>query len=88
MSIFNQKINRSIDNYKEDLMPKDGRKHILLIETVVDNEYKQKQEYMLKINKFLDFMQENNYEIIDIKLNICNERSVSGYVYETMIIYK
>ena len=54
MSIFNQKINRSIDNYKEDLMPKNGKKHILLIETIVDSEYKQKQEYMSKINNFLD----------------------------------
>lgn len=88
MSIFNQRVKQGIDNYKESLRPKNGNKHILLIETIVDNEYKQKQEYMLKINDFLDFMQEKNYEIVDIKLEINEQRSLVGYLYETMIIYK
>lgn len=88
MSIFDQRIKQGIDNYKENLKPKNGNIHIILIETIVDNEYKQKQEYMTKINNFLDYMQENSYEIIDIKLNISAERSMKGYVYETMIIYK
>ena len=88
MSIFDQRIKQGIDNYKENLKPKNGNIHIILIETIVDNEYKQKQEYMTKINNFLDYMQENSYEIIDIKLNISAKRSMKGYVYETMIIYK
>lgn len=88
MSIFDQRIKQGIDNYKENLKPKNGNTHIMLIETIVDNEYKQKQEYMTKINDFLDYMQENSYEIIDIKLNISAERSMKGYIYETMIIYK
>lgn len=88
MSIFNQRIKQGIDNYKENLRPKNGNTHILLIETIVDNEYKQKQEYMSKINDFLDFMQVNNYEILDVKLNIYAERSIAGYSYETMVIYK
>lgn len=88
MSIFNQRIKQGIDNYKENLRQKNGNKHILLIETIVDNEYKQKQEYMSKINDFLDFMQERNYEIVDIKLEINEQRSIAGHVYETMIIYK
>lgn len=88
MSIFNQRIKQGIEDYKENLKPKNGNKHILLIETIVDNEYKQKQEYMTKINDFLDFMQERNYEIVDIKLEINEQRSLAGYLYETMIIYK
>lgn len=88
MSIFNQRVKQGIDNYKENLRPKNGNEHILLIETIVDNEYKQKQEYMAKINDFLDFMQERNYEIVDIKLEINEQRSLAGYLYETMIIYK
>ena len=88
MSIFDQRIKQGIDNYKENLKPKNGNIHIILIVTIVDNEYKQKQEYMTKINNFLDYMQENSYEIIDIKLNISAKRSMKGYVYETMIIYK
>lgn len=88
MSILNQRINQSIDKYKEDLKPKNGNTHMLLIETIVDNEYKQKKEYMSKINEFLDFMQENGYEILDIKLNIRVERSLVGNAYETMIIYR
>lgn len=88
MSILNQRINQSIDKYKEDLKPKNGNTHMLLIETIVDNEYKQKKEYMSKINEFLDFMQENGYEILDIKLNIRVERSLVGNPYETMIIYR
>lgn len=88
MSIFNQRIKQGIDVYKENLKHKNGNKHILLIETIVDNEYKQKKEYMDKINDFLDFMQERNYEIIDIKLEINEQRSIAGNVYETMIIYK
>lgn len=88
MSIFNQRIKQGIDNYKENLRSKDGNTHILLIESVVDNDYKYKKIYMKEINDFLDYMQDNNYEIIDIKLNISAERSMSGYIYETMIIYK
>ncbi len=88
MSIFNQRVKQSIDNYKEDLKPKNGKLHILLIETIVDNEYNQKKEYMSKINDFLDFMQENKYEILDVKLNINSERSMAGYSYETLITYK
>lgn len=88
MSIFNQRIKRGIEDYKENLKPKNGNTHILLIETIVDVEYKQKQEYMTKINDLLDFMQERNYEIVDIKLEINEQRSLAGYLYETMIIYK
>ena len=88
MSIFNQRVKQSIDNYKEDLKPKNGNLHILLIETIVDNEYSQKKEYMSKINDFLDFMQENKYEILDVKLSIKSERSMAGYSYETLITYK
>lgn len=88
MSIFNQKIKQGIENYKENLRPKNGNTHMILIETIVDNEYKQKQSYMAKINEFLDYMQERSYEIVDIKLEINEQRSISGHVYETMIIYK
>lgn len=88
MSIFNQRVKQSIDNYKEDLKPKNENLHILLIEIIVDNEYNQKKEYMSKINDFLDFMQENKYEILDVKLNINSERSMAGYSYETLITYK
>lgn len=88
MSIFNQRIKQGIDNYKEDLKPKNGNTHVLLIETIVDTEYKQKKEYMTKINNFLDYMQERSYEILDIKLEICEQRGLAGYSYETLITYK
>ena len=88
MSIFNQKIKQGIEIYKEDLKPKNGNTHILLIETIVAYEYKQKKEYMSKINDFLDYMQENNYEIIDIKFHIDDDNTISGCLYETMILYK
>ena len=88
MSIFNQRIKQGIEVYKENLQPKNGHTHILLIETIVDNEYKQKCEYTTKINEFLDFMQDEKYEIIGIKLEVLEQRSLTGYVYETMILYK
>lgn len=88
MSIFNQRIKQSIDEYKEELRPKDGRSHILLIATIVDYGKKQTKEYTSQINDFLDYMQENDYEILDIKLNINNNQSLAGYLHETLITYK
>lgn len=88
MSIFNQRVKQGIDSYKEDLRAKDGNVHMVLIETIVDFGEKQKKEYTSKINNFLDYMQMNRYEILDVKFNMQSERSLAGTSYETMIIYK
>ena len=88
MSIFNQRVNQGIDNYKEDLRNKDGNVHILLIETLVEPGEKHKKEYNTKINDFLDDMQLNQYEILDVKLEISDNQSLAGFSYKTVIIYK
>lgn len=87
-----QKTIKKSDNIKTDnsndikikLEPKDGNKHVLLVEEILfGNSKKIGETYNEKINKIIKKIQDEGYEIIDIKLSLAH---IHGY--ETLIIYK
>lgn len=89
MGLFDKNYEKSAQNtyaeIKKSLKPKNNNKHILLIHTGIMNGHKPETFYMIKINEIIENMQNDGYEIIDIKLEI---RGTKGLSYETMIIYK
>ena len=67
------------------LKPKDGKKHIILIHTLVPNGNMPERIYTIRINEIIEYMQNEGYEITDIKLEIGGTQGLS---YETLITYK
>lgn len=82
MGIFSNKESNEIGL---ELKEKDGKKHIILVHTMVNNGNKAEITYTTKINKILEEMQNAGYEIVDIKLTIGGTQNLS---YETLITYK
>ena len=58
---------------------------ILMVHTGILNGNKPETLLMVKINEIIENMQNDGYEIIDVKLEIGGTQGLS---YETLIIYK
>ncbi len=89
MGMFDKNYEKSAQNTYEEikkyLKPKNGNKYILLIHTGITNGNKPEALYTIKINEIVENMQNDGYEIIDIKLEIGGTQGLS---YETLIVYK
>ncbi len=89
MGIFDKNYAKSAKNtyeeIKKTLKPKNNNKHILLVHTGILNGNKPETLLMVKINEIIENMQNDGYEIIDVKLEIGGTQGLS---YETLIIYK
>ncbi len=72
-------------NTEINLKPKDGNKHIILIHTGITNGNKPEIAYTEKVNEVIEFIQNEGYEILDIKLEIGGTQGLS---YETLIVYR
>lgn len=82
---YEKSANKTYENLKEYLKPKDGKKHIILIHTLVPNGNMPERIYTIRINEIIEYMQNEGYEITDIKLEIGGTQGLS---YETLITYK
>lgn len=89
MGVFDKNYEKSTNNTYEEikkiLEPRNNNKHILLIHTGIMNGNKPETLYNIKINGIIESMQNEGYEIIDVKLEIGGTQGLS---YETLIIYK
>lgn len=89
MSLFKNKEDRIEENIIEELElePKDGKKHIVLINMNIPFT-KLGKIYNPKINSILKKMQYAEYEILDVKFQSFDDVSIKGREVNTLIIYK
>lgn len=75
-----------------ELEPKDGKKHVFLVNMSIKNLRNPEKEYNLTINRILQKIQSEGYDILDVKIEFCSwsDTAVSfhGLPYSTLIIYK
>ena len=88
MELFNKDYKdnseKSYEDVKKCLKPKDGMKHVVMINISADPNSECDNKYTAQMNKILAGMQKDEYEIIDIKI----ENYLSVYLVRTLIIYK
>lgn len=95
MGLFDKNIEKSANNNYEEikkyLKPKDNRKHIIMINTMsksVTNGWECENKYTLQIDTIMENMQNDGYEIIDIKIDSTNQSVENMFLIRTLIIYK
>lgn len=76
-----------------NLVERDGVQHILMISSSGkrhSQNFNIDEKYTIQINEILTYMQEEGYEIIDIKPNVIVGSGLGGDVhgFYTLIIYK
>lgn len=75
------------------LKPKDGKVHIVLINSFskwLNQSFECEDKYTTQIDCILSSMQDEGYEIIDIKFNSIQNQGISGQSegFHTLITYK
>ncbi|WP_429971190.1 hypothetical protein ACQW5G_00705 [Fructilactobacillus sp. Tb1] len=92
MGIFNKETNDEslINDVKNNLLPSDGKKHILMLRSTIQKFQNSgtvvQDKYTKDINDILNYLQDNNYEILDVKES--SFTAVSTALHQTLIIYK
>ena len=82
---YEKSANKTYESLKEYLKPKNRQKHVILIHTGIPNGNIPERMYTIKINEIIEDMQNDGYEILDVKLEIGGTQGLS---YETLIIYR
>ncbi|MFG6319528.1 MAG: hypothetical protein K1W33_06740 [Clostridia bacterium] len=85
--------NKMYKRIKRHLKPKDGKQHVFMMNSFnrwVDNHFWCEEQYTAQMDDFLSAMQDDGYEIIDVKFNSLMNRDIMGEVeaFHTLIIYK
>ena len=96
MGMFDKNYEKSIDNIEDDikkyLSPKDGNTHIILINSMtksMTNGWECENKYTLQIDGILKKIQDEGYEIVDIKFESMQQPMVgNAFLIRTLIIYK
>lgn len=97
MGIFtkNQAVNADnvYKNTKQYLKPKDGFKHILMINSFskfVNQYFCCDDKYTTQIDEILQRIQNDGYEIVDVKFNVLHGQGIFQTMegFFTLIIYK
>ena len=96
MGLFDKNIEKSSDNKYEEikkyLKPKDDKKHIIMVNTMsksITNGWECENKYTLQIDTIIENMQNDGYEIIDIKFDSTQQQSIANtFLIKTIIIYK
>lgn len=78
---------------KKFLKEKDGNIHILMINSfskLLNQNFECEDKYTTQINVILDGLQNDGYEIVDIKFNSLMEQGLTGNQegFHTIILYK
>lgn len=95
MGIFDKNLDKSSDNLYEDvrkyLKPRNGKKQVVLINTMskmATNGLECDNKYTLQISGVLDEMQNDGYEIIDVKIETLPSSVGAAALIRTLVIYK
>lgn len=75
------------------LKPKDGKKHVIMINSfskLINQEFGCEDKYTTQIDTILTNMQNDGYEIIDIKFNSIMNQGAFGVMegFNTLITYR
>lgn len=84
----NEKLENAYNEIKEFLKEKDGKIHIVMINGKSFLSFKELEclnKYTNEVDSILSFMQDDGYEIIDVKYQFI---SGSSSQYSTLIMYK
>lgn len=81
------------DKAKKYLKPKDGNKHVIMINSFskwLNQTFECEDKYTTQIDEIVSNMQNDGYEIIDIKMNSIINQGLTGEMegFHTLIIYK
>lgn len=95
MGIFDKNLEKSSENLYEDvkqyLKPKNGKKQVVLINVLskmTTNGLECDNKYTLQISGVLDEMQNDGYEIVDVKIETLPSSVGSAALIRTLVIYK
>ena len=94
MGLFDKNIEKSANNSYEEikkyLKPKDNKKHIIMVNTMsksITNGWECENKYTLQIDTIIENMQDDGYEIIDIKFDSTQQSVSNMFLIRTLIIY-
>ena len=78
---------------KAHLSKKDGKVHIVMINSFskwLNQNFECEDKYTTQIDNILSHMQEDGYEIIDVKFNSLVNQGIFGQMegYHTLVMYK
>ena len=82
----------SYSKIKKYLQPKDGNKHIIMINSfskLVNQVFGCEDKYTTQIEEILTLMQNDGYQIVDIKINSIQNQGITGQMegFHTLITY-
>lgn len=78
---------------KEFLKPKDGHIHVVMVNSFskfLNQSFECEDKYTIQIDEILSSMQDDGYEIVDIKFNSLTNQGLGGMAegFNTLIMYK
>lgn len=81
------------DKMKPHLKPKDGKIHVVMINSFskwLNQNFECEDKYTNQIDEILSAMQDDGYEIIDIKFNSIMNQGLLGQMegFHTLVTYK
>lgn len=83
--------------YKEDIKPKlkahDGKIHLIMLTSFsnfINQFFGVETKYTEQVGTIVDLMQEDGYEIVDIKFQMLKGQGIGGHAegFSTLILYK
>ena len=96
MGLFDKNIEKSSNNKYEEikryLKPKNNKKHIIMINTmskIITTGWECENNYTIQVDTIIENMQNDGYEIIDIKFDSTPQQSITNsFLIRTLIMYK
>lgn len=98
MGLFkNNRENVSNSMYDNDVKPylveKDGLVHLIMVTSfskLLNQQFDVEKKYTTQLDTILSRMQQDGYEIVDVKLNSMHNEGITGQAtqFQTTIIYK
>lgn len=88
---FEKSTNELYKDIKEYLSPKDGNRHVILINTTsksTTNGMECDNKYTIQINGVIKEMQQEGYDVLDIKLDASQQIMGNMTLIRTLIEYK
>lgn len=85
--------NNIYERTKRYLKPKDGKTHIVMINSFskwLNQNFDCEDKYTTQIDEIISRMQNDGYEILDIKFNSLMNQGIMGQMegFHTLIVYK
>ena len=81
------------DNIKASLAPKDGKLHVLMVNSFskwLNQTFECENKYSGQIDGIVTAMQDDGYEIVDVKFNSIQGQGLTGNMegFHTLILYR